>query len=717
MAYCNGFENAIWENRIDADVCGSQWKKLGSWFIGTSGENEREFLELALNTLQQNIKPRKYIPEDPLLITPEVKSSAIYRDEMAKLKVELKFLNETLAESIPYSSVRYQGHMVSKTTIPAKLGFLSAWMTNANNACGESGPVTIQLEKEVGKQLCDLIGFDVSQGPRGYITSGGSSANIEALWASRNVKFFPLAVQKAIREEPTLADVKDLRVYIPRLDRKQKLISCSTWDLLNLKLDDVIYLPQEIERLTSKDHTYFQGDINKYSMAYKGFVEFFRLHDLIHYNSESLCEFDMPPKITILPPNKRLGRILSVVAILALSHLRTSNKPYLSVKKCSTSGRAIVIVAEASQALRKRLEECLVKKVPIIALICVIGTTEHGAVDPVEEILKLRAEYRKKGLNFYLLADGAWGGYFATLMRKPEEKDHLLPAFPISNYVCKQISCLKDVDTVTIDPHKTGYCPYPAGGICYRNGQMKSALAFATDMLHGTGYTDSNCYGLETSKPGAAAAGVYLAHKVIGLHSSGYGRILGQSILGAKLFYCAWLTAANPDDEFVCVPLIPIPEAYDEEKAMKFIRKRILHSSYEDIVLDIEAMDFLSEIGPDLFVNAFAVNVKGNACVVKCNRLNMAVFNRLSHTDPKQRSVCDVPLFLTKSRLSQKECSTILGNFKERLGVSKETADVLVFLKNTVMNPWTAADQTIQMLVRHFRQVVTQCIAEINQTE
>ncbi|XP_060073983.1 L-tyrosine decarboxylase-like [Ylistrum balloti] len=692
MAYCNGYENAIWENRIDADVCGSQWKKLGSWFIGTSGENEREFLELALNTLQQNIKPRKYFPEDPLLITPEVKSSAIYRDEMTKLKVELKFLNETLAESIPYSSIRYQGHMVSNTTIPAKLGFLSAWMTNANNACGETGPVTIQLEKEVGKQLCDLIGFDVSQCPRGYITSGGSSANIEGLWASRNVKFFPLAVQKAMREEPTFADVKDLRVYIPRLDRKQKLIASSTWDLLNLNLDDVISLPQEIERLTGKDHTYFQGDINKYGMAYKGFVEFFRLHDL---------------------------RTEPVVMTSAANHFSWDKAATL----LGIGGSHLVCVPfdrnarMDMEALQKRLEECLVKKVPIIALICVIGTTEHGAVDPVEEILNLRAEYRKKGLNFYLLADGAWGGYYATLMRKSEEKNHLLPAFPISNYVCKQLSCLKDVDTVTIDPHKTGYCPYPAGGICYRNGKMKSTLAIATDMLHGTGNTNSHCYGLETSKPGAAAAGVYLAHKVIGLHSSGYGRILGQSILGAKLFYCAWLTAANPDDEFVCVPLIPIPEAYDEEKAMKFIRERILRSSYEDIVLDTETMDFLSEIGPDLSVNAFAVNVKGNACVVKCNRLNMAVFNRLSHTDPKQRSVCDVPLFLTKSRLSQKECSTILGNFKERLGVSKETEDVLVFLKNTVMNPWTAADQTIQMLVRHFRQVVTQCIAEINQTE
>ncbi|XP_033756336.1 uncharacterized protein LOC117339942 [Pecten maximus] len=125
-------------------------------------------------------------------------------------------------------------------------------------------------------------------------------------------------------------------------------------------------------------------------------------------------------------------------------------------------------------------------------------------------------------------------------------------------------------------------------------------------------------------------------------------------------------------------------------------------------------MHFLSKIGPDLPINALAVNAKDNTCADRCNRLNLAVFNSLSHTDSKVKNVCDVPLFLTKSSLSKTKCGKIFESFRQRLGVSTESGDVLIFLKNTVMNPWTAADATIQMLLQEFRNVVTQCITEIN---
>ncbi|XP_033758319.1 L-tyrosine decarboxylase-like [Pecten maximus] len=656
----------------DADICRTQWEKLGSWFIGPSAENIDEFCELAIETIKRNGKQQNYFPDDKTYIPAEIKSSKIYKAEMAKLKTELKSLNDALTESIPLASIRYQGHMVSDTILSARLGFLSAWMTNANNVATEVGLVTTQLEIEVGKQLCDLFGFELTNDPRGYITTGGSSANIEALWASRNVKFFPLAVQNAIKNEAELAGEKELSVYIPRLDRKQKILSTSTWDLLNLNLDDVIALHQEIDLLTKNDDIDF-AHINKYSLTYNGFVQFFKLHNLTRE---------------------------PVVIASAASHLSWEKAATL----LGIGNHHLVCIPFDNKtrmdavALQKILEECLAKMVPVIAVVCVIGTTEHGAVDPVDAMLNLQAEYRTKnttgvslagekgpleiteGLNFYLLADAAWGGYYTTIIRNPPEDDQLLPPFPINDYVRKQLSCLKDVDTVTVDPHKSGYCPYPAGGLCYRNGKMKLSLAFSTDMLQSASYLNTNCFGLEASKPGAASAGVYLAHRVIGLHSSGYGRILGQSVFGAKLFYCAWLTVAKPDDNFVCIPLIPLDEAYEEDLAKQFIRDRILGKSYGDLSLDTEVMHFLSKIGPDLPINAFAVNVKDNTHADRCNRLNLAVLNILSHTDSK---------------------------------ISTESDDVLIFLKNTVMNPWTAADDTIQMLLQEFRNVVTQCITEV----
>ncbi|XP_060079461.1 L-tyrosine decarboxylase-like [Ylistrum balloti] len=681
--------NGVSDRKTVADACKTQWEKLGSWFIGPSSENIDEFSELAIETFRQNVGIQSKSPADRTFITSKMKSSVNFRTEMAKLKKELEFLNDELRESIPFSSVRYQGHVIPDPTMSAKLGFLSAWMTNANNASSEVGPVTTRLEIEVGKQLCDLLGFAGTHNPRGYITNGGTSANIEALWSSRNVKFLPLAVRKAIQDEPMLYDAENLSVYIPRLDRKQKITYASDWDLLNLNLDDIVALPGELQRLIRKPDD-SKDAISRYSIAHNGLVNFYEMHDL-----------KTAPMIIASPSNHfSWGKAATLLGIGGCN--------LMSVAPDRRARMDIV-------ALRKLLDKCLADRIPLVAVICVIGTTEHGAVDPIADVLKLRAEYKTKGLNFCLLADGAWGGYFTTILRRKHINDELLPKFPMSNYVRKQLNNLKYADTVTIDPHKSGYCPFPAGGLCYRNGQMKSSLAFDTDVVFTEDITASNCYGLETSKPGAASAGVYLTHKVIGLNSSGYGRILGQALLGAKLFYCAWLTAANQDDGFVCIPLIPIPKGFDfdEESAKQFIRDRVICKSYEDLLSDSEVGNFLSEIGPDVAINAFAVNIKGNTSAEICNRLNVAIYHRLSHREPNRKSVCDVPLFLTKSSLSLTDYVKISEIFKIRLGISPESKGSLTILRNTVTNSWTAADQTIPILVQQFRHVVVQCITEI----
>ena len=57
-------------------------------------------------------------------------------------------------------------------------------------------------------------------------------------------------------------------------------------------------------------------------------------------------------------------------------------------------------------------------------------------------------------------------------------------------------------------------CQYPAGALAYRNGQMKSFITLqASEVFHGDAVS-VGVYGLEGSKPGAAAAGVLLSHRV-----------------------------------------------------------------------------------------------------------------------------------------------------------------------------------------------------------
>lgn len=73
---------------------------------------------------------------------------------------------------------------------------------------------------------------------------------------------------------------------------------------------------------------------------------------------------------------------------------------------------------------------------------------------------------------------------------------------------------MNQCDTITIDPHKSGFCPYPAGALCYRDKTMNTFLQITTTVVYYHGDMTLGDIGIEGSKPGAAAAGVMLANRV-----------------------------------------------------------------------------------------------------------------------------------------------------------------------------------------------------------
>ena len=97
--------------------------------------------------------------------------------------------------------------------MPANLGYISAMMFNQNNCAAEASTVTTKFEVEVGKYLCVMMGYDGDKS-MGHLTAGGSVANIEAIWAGRNVKYFPLGLQEALLKEDRLANVRSYKVRI-----------------------------------------------------------------------------------------------------------------------------------------------------------------------------------------------------------------------------------------------------------------------------------------------------------------------------------------------------------------------------------------------------------------------------------------------------------------------------------------------------------------------
>ncbi len=245
--------------------------------------------------------------------------------------------------------------------------------------------------------------------------------------------------------------------------------------------------------------------------------------------------------------------------------------------------------------LRHSLDLCLEKKIPLMNVVVILGTTEESAVDPLADILKMRNEYRKLGLEFAIHGDAAWGGYFKTMMNSKDESspysfkhidENAMAALPMSDYVTKQYKVLHHTDSITIDPHKSGYVPYPAGGLCYRNSAMRNLVSFTSPVVYHGGVDPTvGVYGVEGSKPGAAAAAVYLSHKVIRPNMDGYGKLTAECFFNAKRLYAALVCLNIADLPFFVVPLIPIPAIQqglcpeEVQQQYEFIRDRIVNKT------------------------------------------------------------------------------------------------------------------------------------------
>ncbi|KAJ7362534.1 hypothetical protein DFH08DRAFT_1024786 [Mycena albidolilacea] len=145
--------------------------------------------------------------------------------------------------------------------------------------------------------------------------------------------------------------------------------------------------------------------------------------------------------------------------------------------------------------LRKKLQACVDEKQAVYAIVVVIGSTEEGAADPLDKILELRTELAAKGLSFLVHADPAWCGCICM----PSDRDYV-PSVTLRKSIVDQFRALKDVYSITIDPHKAGYIPYPAGGLCYRDGRIRFLLTWTAPYLHqGKGGESIGIYGIQGS--------------------------------------------------------------------------------------------------------------------------------------------------------------------------------------------------------------------------
>ena len=125
------------------------------------------------------------------------------------------------------------------------------------------------------------------------------------------------------------------------------------------------------------------------------------------------------------------------------------------------------------------------------------GTTGLGAVDPIHEALALRERY---GVRLHV--DAAYGGFYTLL---PDLAD------------AEAFRAIARCDSVVIDPHKHGLQPYGCGAVLFADPSV--ARFYHHDSPY-TYFTESDLHlgeiSLECSRPGAAAAALWLTLRVLG---------------------------------------------------------------------------------------------------------------------------------------------------------------------------------------------------------
>lgn len=695
---------------------------LGGWFLGPKAENEALLLELVKAAVERHCRDRRsYFPDDPEWLTEERKNSPGYIEGVKLLKERFFDLLGELDGSVPFFSHRYQGHMLWDVTLPAVAGYFAAMLYNQNNVAAEASPVTTWLEMLVGDDLCRMLGYYVPKRKAdgtyedapadktiawGHITCDGSVANAEAVWAARNLKFIPIGIAAALRNVEALAPGRGLSVRLAH-GEERVIVELSTWELLNLPIDEVLALETRLE----SSYRYEPGvDVEAIVASYKienaGISAFLRRYAPTSQDpvliTPATAHYSWPKAMSLLG----LGRDSTIQVYVDLD------------------------ARLDMQDLRRKLDACLRDQRPIIAVVVVLGTTEESAVDPLADILAERERYRQLGLEFWVHVDAAWGGYFASMLRPsdggamksnqpqtphldeqfaaarvPDPHEVLFgPHLVMSAYVRKQYAALGQSDSITVDPHKAGYVPYPAGGLCYRDARMRNLVAFTAPVVYHGGIDPTvGVYGVEGSKPGAAAAAVYLSHRVIRTDKTGYGRILGRCMWNSKRLYCALVSMAGADDRFRIKAFqrlpserVEQPEVSEIEQELARIRAEIVPRTNQELLDALnespELFAWFETLGSDQVIVSYAFNFVRkdgtlNADAHAMNELNQEIFRRLSLASYRD-GIPDVPLFLTASNFDPAVYGTqLIHSFQRRLGA--EPCDIpLDFLLSTTMNPW-----------------------------
>lgn len=146
----------------------------------------------------------------------------------------------------------------------------------------------------------------------------------------------------------------------------------------------------------------------------------------------------------------------SVLKAILISGLSEAQVRYIPLDK-----KLRLSVNELEKAILKDKENGLMP-----FFICAsFGTTNVGAVDPIESIATIAERYK-----LWLHVDAAYGGFF-KLVRELDSK----------------FEGIQKADSITLDPHKTLFLPFGTGAILIKNkAKLLNAFHFLADYMQDT---------------------------------------------------------------------------------------------------------------------------------------------------------------------------------------------------------------------------------------
>jgi glutamate/tyrosine decarboxylase-like PLP-dependent enzyme len=604
---------------------------LRAWFLGPRAENADLFERLVLEALRDHVFWRRnYHPEDGLTIHESDRRQPGYDGAVARLIEELQGLLAALKRDVPFFSGRYHGHMLAEQTIASQIGYFAAMLYNPNNVAAEVSPVTTRLELEAAGQLAQMIGYDPVRS-WGHLCSGGTVANFEAFWMARGVRYLPVALALAARDlglalpvtglDGAVVDIRDLPL----------------WSLLNLTGEATLDAHDALHRLAEPEAV--RRALDMHSLAAIGYQDYTR----------RLAETwgDPLPAGVVLVASTAHYSWEKIVRALGIGARRMEPVPVDAHCRMDPD------------ALWRILQRCASDRLPVLAVVSVCGTTEEGAIDRLDLVADLRERAaRELGLAFHLHSDACYGGYAAAITRRADGSRRTAAdgGWPGAEWLAS-VTALARADSVSIDPHKLGYVPYPAGALLLRDGRARALVAvdppyLATGADHDGEEQFLGRWILEGSKPGAAAAAVWLSHRVIPLDERGYGHLITRAVEGAQRLHNA-LT----------------PDALRPYGVVRFPRS-------------------------DLNIVNWVITDPRTTSLVETNALNDRIYGRLSP------QAGDPAYYLTRTRLTAPAYDGAVEPLLGELGVTREAwrRHGLVILRATVMDPFFSAGRSGELL-------------------